>query len=77
MRYRSLLYRITSLMLLASNAPTVLAVAPDFGPNVIVFDASTPDVQAKIDAVYGKQEAAQFGNERFALAKPVPGKFRR
>ena len=61
-------------MLLASNAPTVLAVAPDFGPNVIVFDASTPDMQAKIDAVYAKQEAAQFGNERFALLFK-PGKY--
>jgi hypothetical protein len=68
---------IIGLMLLVSHASlatTALAAAPDFGANVIVLDPSMPDVQAKIDAVYAKQEAAQFGSERFALLFK-PGKY--
>ncbi|MFE9783379.1 discoidin domain-containing protein, partial [Streptomyces sp. NPDC005775] len=33
----------------------------DLGPNVMVFDPSTPDIQAKVDAVFKQQESAQFG----------------
>jgi len=43
------------------------AVAPDFGPNVLVFDPSMPDVQEQIDAVFAKQERNQFGSERYAI----------
>ncbi|NEC07254.1 coagulation factor 5/8 type domain-containing protein [Streptomyces sp. SID7909] len=39
----------------------------DLGPNVIVFDPSTPDIQAKVDEVFKKQESAQFGDGRYAL----------
>jgi hypothetical protein len=74
MRHVSIFCRLICLMLLASHAPIVLAAAPDFGPNVIVVDPSMPDVQAKIDAVYAKQEAAQFGSDRFALLFK-PGKY--
>ncbi|MFG3135274.1 coagulation factor 5/8 type domain-containing protein [Streptomyces sp. NPDC048211] len=39
----------------------------DLGPNVMVFDPSTPDIQAKVDEVFKKQESAQFGDGRYAL----------
>ncbi|MEV8315840.1 coagulation factor 5/8 type domain-containing protein [Streptomyces sp. NPDC059900] len=43
------------------------AAAPDFGPNVIIFDPSTGGIQAKLDEVFKKQESAQFGKARYAL----------
>ncbi|GAB2820116.1 coagulation factor 5/8 type domain-containing protein [Streptomyces daliensis] len=43
------------------------ALAPDLGPNVIVFDPSTPGIQAKLDEVFKRQESAQFGTGRYAL----------
>ncbi|MEU1280775.1 discoidin domain-containing protein [Streptomyces sp. NPDC005805] len=39
----------------------------DLGPNVHVFDPSTPDIQGKVDAIFRQQESAQFGNGRHAL----------
>ncbi|MCX4986593.1 discoidin domain-containing protein [Streptomyces sp. NBC_00572] len=43
----------------------------DLGPNVHVFDPSTPGVQAKLDQVFQEQESAQFGSGRHAfLFKP-------
>ncbi|QJT05160.1 coagulation factor 5/8 type domain-containing protein [Streptomyces asoensis] len=39
----------------------------DLGPNVLVFDPSTPDIQARLDAVFRQQEAAQFDTGRHAL----------
>ncbi|MGN5637508.1 discoidin domain-containing protein, partial [Streptomyces sp. AC154] len=39
----------------------------DLGPNVLVFDPSTPNIQAKVDEIFKKQESAQFGNGRYAL----------
>ncbi len=39
----------------------------DLGPNVLVFDPSTPDIQARLDGVFRQQEAAQFGTGRYAL----------
>ncbi|WP_328535648.1 discoidin domain-containing protein [Streptomyces sp. NBC_00344] len=39
----------------------------DLGPNVTVFDPSTPDIQAKVDDVFHQQESAQFGDGRKAL----------
>ncbi|GAA2116085.1 RICIN domain-containing protein [Kitasatospora saccharophila] len=42
---------------------------PDFGPNVTVFDPSTPTatIQAKLNAVFSQQESNQFGTQRQAL----------
>src|SRR5688572_29854684 len=55
----------------ASRTPPASSVAPDFGPNVLVFDPSMTDIQPRIDAIFGKQEAAQFGADRYAyLFKP-------
>ncbi|MEV6205347.1 discoidin domain-containing protein [Streptomyces sp. NPDC051771] len=43
----------------------------DLGPNVHVYDPSTPGLQAKLDAVFQEQESAQFGAGRHAfLLKP-------
>ncbi|MEU9105077.1 discoidin domain-containing protein [Streptomyces xanthophaeus] len=43
----------------------------DLGPNVIVFDPSTPNIQGKLDQVFAQQESAQFGSGRYQfLFKP-------
>ncbi|MFJ9340368.1 discoidin domain-containing protein [Streptomyces sp. NPDC101733] len=43
----------------------------DLGPNVIVFDPSTPNIQARLDQVFTQQESAQFGTGRYQfLFKP-------
>ncbi|MFD5595456.1 discoidin domain-containing protein [Streptomyces griseorubiginosus] len=43
----------------------------DLGPNVIVVDPSTPDLQQKFDQVFAQQESAQFGSGRYQfLLKP-------
>ncbi|WP_406181996.1 discoidin domain-containing protein [Streptomyces canus] len=43
----------------------------DLGPNVIVVDSSTPDLQQKFDQVFTQQESAQFGSGRYQfLLKP-------
>ncbi|WP_285569043.1 discoidin domain-containing protein [Streptomyces sp. RTGN2] len=39
----------------------------DLGPNVLVFDPSTPGIQAKVDQIFQQQESAQFGTGRYAL----------
>ncbi|MEU4072916.1 discoidin domain-containing protein, partial [Streptomyces parvus] len=39
----------------------------DLGPNVHVFDPSTPDIQGKVDEIFQRQEEAQFGSGRHAL----------
>ncbi|MFD7080045.1 discoidin domain-containing protein [Streptomyces sp. NPDC059918] len=43
----------------------------DLGPNVIVFDPSTPNIQGRLDEVFRQQESAQFGTGRYQfLFKP-------
>ncbi|MFE9926944.1 coagulation factor 5/8 type domain-containing protein [Streptomyces sp. NPDC005774] len=42
-----------------------LLAGGDLGPNVIVFDPSTPGIQAKLDEVFARQEADQFGPGRY------------
>lgn len=54
----------------AGGGPT-LPGGGDLGPNVIVFDPSTPNIQAKLDEVFRQQESAQFGSGRYQfLFKP-------
>jgi hypothetical protein len=52
------------------------AAAPDFGPNVLVFDPSTPmaTIQSTLDSVYSAQDSAQFGTGRKAYFFK-PGKY--
>src|SRR5215204_1534419 len=49
----------------ASAAPP----APDLGPNVIVFDPSTPiaQIQATVNAIHAQQVDAEMGTNRYAL----------
>ncbi|MEV6740640.1 coagulation factor 5/8 type domain-containing protein [Streptomyces sp. NPDC051104] len=47
--------------------PRALPGGGDLGPNVLVFDPSTPDIQARLDQVFHQQESAQFGSGRYAL----------
>jgi hypothetical protein len=57
----------------ATPAVAGAATEPDFGPNVFVYDPTTPaaTIQAKFDALYAAQAGNQFGNERYAvLLKP-------
>ncbi|MEU3842978.1 discoidin domain-containing protein [Streptomyces sp. NPDC028635] len=43
----------------------------DLGPNVIVVDPSTPNLQQKFDDVFARQESNQFGTGRYQfLLKP-------
>jgi hypothetical protein len=47
------------------------ATAPDFGPNVLIFDPSMTNIQSQIDDVFSRQERSQFGSTRYAyLFKP-------
>jgi hypothetical protein len=56
--------------LLACSAGTAVAAAPpDFGPNVLIFDPSTPAaaIQEQIIKIYATQQNSQFGPARNAL----------
>src|SRR5471032_2901436 len=68
----------THLFLLAglAAAPIAASVAaqtphptPDFGPNVTIFDPTTPAaaVQARLDTIFASQESSEFGERRYAL----------
>ena len=67
---------LSFLPALLAAAPIATSDTPDFGPNVHVFDASTPaaTIQAALDAAFEAQllsPAAQFGPQRHAfLFKP-------
>ena len=55
----------------ADSAGTGQLAVPDFGPNVLIFDASMTNIQSRIDAVFNRQERNQFGTNRYAyLFKP-------
>ncbi|WLQ36094.1 coagulation factor 5/8 type domain-containing protein [Streptomyces castrisilvae] len=64
----------TSLLLAVPTAQTAFGQdaqavegGGDLGPNVLVFDPSTPDIQGKVDEIFKQQESAQFGTGRYAL----------
>ncbi|MCR8576617.1 coagulation factor 5/8 type domain-containing protein [Streptomyces sp. Isolate_219] len=61
----------------ASAAPVVGALpgGGDLGPNVLVFDPATPNIQGTLDEIFKRQESAQFGEGRFALLFK-PGTYR-
>src|SRR5581483_12021650 len=54
---------------LAGAGQVHAASAPDFGPNVLVFDPSmsTSQIRAAVDAVSTQQLPNQFGTQRYAL----------
>src|SRR5712692_9836072 len=51
------------------HAERTAAAAPDFGPNVRIFDPSRSrsEIQAAVDAIAAQQVSNQFGTERYAL----------
>jgi hypothetical protein len=51
----------------ARNSSRALPGGGDLGPNVLVFEPSTPGIQARLDEVFRQQESAQFGTGRYAL----------
>jgi hypothetical protein len=68
----------THLLLLATLVAVPVAAqsartAPDFGPNVTIFDPATPAaaIQSRLDTIFASQESNQFGAQRYAfLFKP-------
>jgi len=57
----------------AGAAPLRRRTDPDLGPNVVIVDPSQPPavVQARLDAIFAKQERAHFTDARYAvLFKP-------
>lgn len=59
-------YSLWEFQVNTSDAPPVQG-GGDLGPNVLVFDPSTPDIQATADRVFKQQESNQFGTDRYAL----------
>ncbi|WP_078877486.1 coagulation factor 5/8 type domain-containing protein [Streptomyces sp. 150FB] len=49
------------------KAAAPVAGGGDLGPNVIVFDPSTANIQGTLDQIFGQQEKAQFDTRRYAL----------
>lgn len=67
---------LSALPARASAAPAAaLPGGGDLGPNVLVFDPATPDIQGTLDEIFQRQESAQFGEGRFALLFK-PGTYR-
>jgi hypothetical protein len=53
---------------LAGAAQIPTNAIPDFGPNVLVFDAAMPmaTIQSNLNSVFNRQERSQFGSDRYA-----------
>ncbi|WP_309097836.1 coagulation factor 5/8 type domain-containing protein [Streptomyces sp.] len=51
----------------ARRKPRALPGGGDLGPNVVVFDPSTPNIQGRLDEIFRQQESAQFGTGRYQL----------
>ncbi|MFF9029009.1 coagulation factor 5/8 type domain-containing protein [Streptomyces iakyrus] len=49
------------------KGPRALPGGGDLGPNVLVFDPSTPNIQGRLDEIFRRQESAQFGTGRYQL----------
>ncbi|MEU0166582.1 coagulation factor 5/8 type domain-containing protein [Streptomyces iakyrus] len=49
------------------KGPRALPGGGDLGPNVLVFDSSTPNIQGRLDEIFRRQESAQFGTGRYQL----------
>ena len=50
-----------------TGAPLPSQGSLDFGPNVLIFDPSSSDIQLQVDNVFATQESNQFGPERYAI----------
>src|SRR5437763_16081081 len=63
---------IALLTLAGTGSPSAsrsAAAAPDFGPNVKIFDPSmsTSYIKSQVDAIAAQQISNQFGTQRYAL----------
>jgi hypothetical protein len=60
---------ITGAAAASRHAATAAGAAPDFGPNVRIFDPSmsTSEIKATVDAIAAQQVSNQFGVQRYAL----------
>jgi hypothetical protein len=72
--YASHLEQITLTSGVINITMSAAGAAPNFGPNVYIFDPSMSTVQSQLTTVYGQQQGAQFGTGRFALLFK-PGKY--
>jgi hypothetical protein len=68
--------RASLIALLLVAGPRLSVAAPDFGPNVLIFDSSmtATGMQSRLDAVFDHQERNQFGTNRYAILFK-PGKY--
>ncbi|MFL5481976.1 MAG: coagulation factor 5/8 type domain-containing protein [Gemmatimonadaceae bacterium] len=66
MRIRPVLLAALAAVPVAAQSPRT---APDFGPNVTIFDSTTPaaTIQARLDTIFASQESSEFGAGRFAI----------
>jgi hypothetical protein len=64
------------LLLTVSTANAATAPPPDFGPNVLIFNHTTPPatIQSQIDKIYATQRRNEFGPERNAILF-LPGNY--
>ena len=64
------IFILASLLALAPASLSAAPQAPDFGPNVFVFDPSMSSaaIQQQIDKVYAIQQHSEFGTARYATA---------
>ena len=50
-----------------ASASIAAADLPDFGPNVLIFDPSTPAIQSQLNAIFAKQQRGEFNTNRYAI----------
>lgn len=69
MRLLLLVVLTFALMLATSALAAPPSGAPEFGPNVLIFDPSMPtaEIQAAADAIYAQQVNDEMGPNRYAL----------
>jgi hypothetical protein len=66
---------VAALVVMSSAAATENLAAPEFGPNVRIFDSSmsTADIKAALDAI-STQQVSEFGTGRYAVLL-MPGTY--
>jgi hypothetical protein len=66
MRIHFLVFAIVAAARAGAQASTT---APDFGPNVLVFDPAIPAaaIQSRLDSIFASQETSEFGAGRYAI----------
>ncbi|HVM48482.1 MAG TPA: immunoglobulin-like domain-containing protein [Candidatus Acidoferrum sp.] len=70
-------YTVTYSAITADGTPGTLTrtvyvtSTPSFGPNVLIFDPGTTNIQSQMNAVFAQQQYNQFGTQRYTyLFKP-------